>query len=109
MYKIFSDIFLCKKTPYPLLLYFTQIMKTPYLPVFYTNYVKTNRIHWKKNSQYSDSPTSGMLQIILYLLHGDPSERHDFLSRFLLFILLLFFFPSFLEGRENDNQSRGQK
>ena len=41
----------------------------------------------------------------------DQAERHDFLSRFLL-LILLFFFPLFLEGREKgekDNQSCGQK
>jgi hypothetical protein len=41
----------------------------------------------------------------------DRAERHDFWSRFLLFILF-FLFPPFLGGKrkgEENNQSRGQK
>ena len=41
----------------------------------------------------------------------DRAERHDFWSRFLVFILL-FFVPLFLRGKrkgEKNNQSRGQK
>ena len=74
---------------------------------------RANYSHWwgNQNTIFWKSKKCVNCKLFVKDIMKDRAERHDFRTRFLLFILL-FFFPLFLGGKrkgEENNQSVGQK